>query len=541
MPAFVICLSHLQSCLPYLFIRKTESNPTMGVMRNFTDVAQLGWLQLSALALTLLLGWILFTIIYNLFFHPLRNIPGPLLHRATIIPWSIQILRGTQMFATQKMHDRYGPVVRLSPNHVAFTDARAWKGIYGSLVGHQSGMTELPKSRFFVKALDDTVTQIINADPTEHTLTRRALASGFSATSLRQQEHILVRYTDHLMSLLHSMCDDGLTPINAERWYNYLSFDITGDLIFGESFGCLDGSAYRPWIALLVEAMKFSTSMTVLALLSLSWLPRLFARAAGALGANPLGPMAAYNDALVRRRMAMPPGRPDLFEGLVRRQKELGFSHDKMCANAFILILGGSETTATTLAGATYKLLTNPGVYERLKGEVRGAFKSAEEITVSSANGLTYMLAVLNEALRMYPPIASNLVREVPRGGVEVAGRFMPGGTLVEVQPWSIHHSKENWHQPWEFRPERWLRDEDGDPAFKDDNLDTMQAFSTGPRNCIGRNLAFAQMRLALARLVYDFDMSLADESDGWFEKQRSYLLWDRAELNVYFKPVRRP
>lgn len=246
--------------------------------------------------------------------------------------------------------------------------------------------------------------------------------------------------------------------------------------------------------------------MTVLALLSLRWLPRLFARFAGLLGANPLGPMATYNDALVRRRMALPPGRPDLFEGLVRKQEELGFGQDKMCANAFILILGGSETTATTLAGATYKLLTNPEVYERLKAEVRGAFGSVEEINVKSVNGLTYMLAVLNEALRMYPPIASNLVREVPKGGVEVAGRFMPGGvsffvpssgdvvaltwdtqTLVEVQPWSIHHSKENWHEPWAFRPERWLRDGGGDPAFKDDNLESMQAFSTGPRNCIGR------------------------------------------------------
>lgn len=176
--------------------------------------------------------------------------------------------------------------------------------------------------------------------------------------------------------------------------------------------------------------MQFSTSMTVLSLLSPRWLPKLFARAAALLGANPLGPMAAYNDALVRRRMALPPGRPDLFEGLVRRQEKLGFSPEKMCANAFtILILGGSETTATTLVWPTYKLLTNPEVYRRLKGEVRGAFKSAGEINARSVNGLTYMLAVLDEALRMYPPIASNLVREVPRGGgVEVAGRFMPGG-----------------------------------------------------------------------------------------------------------------
>lgn len=124
----------------------------------------------DAINMQQLLGWMLATIIYNLFFHSL-------LHRASIIPWSIQILRGTQMFETQKMHDRYGPVVRLSPNHVAFTDPRAWEGIYSTLVGHKSSMTELPKSRAFVQALDDTVTQIINPGPEEHTKTRRALAS----------------------------------------------------------------------------------------------------------------------------------------------------------------------------------------------------------------------------------------------------------------------------------------------------------------------------------------------------------------------------
>ena len=46
-------------------------------------------------------------------------------------------------------------------------------------------------------------------------------------------------------------------------------------------------------------------------------------------------------------------------------------------------------------------------------------------------------------------------------------------------------------------------------------------------------------MRLILARIVYDFDMRLADDSKGWLERQKAYLLWDRIPLNVYFKPVR--
>jgi uncharacterized protein YybS (DUF2232 family) len=80
-------------------------------------------------------------------------------------------------------------------------------------------------------------------------------------------------------------------------------------------------------------------------------------------------------------------------------------SFDKLSSNAFILVLAGSETTATTLAGATYLILTHPDVLEKLKREVRSTFKEVSQININSVNNLTYMLAILNEALRMYPPV----------------------------------------------------------------------------------------------------------------------------------------
>lgn len=99
-----------------------------------------------------------------------------------------------------------------------------------------------------------------------------------------------------------------------------------------------------------------------------------------------------------------------------------------MSSNAFILILAGSETTATALSGVTYLLLTHTDVLERLKQEVRSTFKSADEININSVGRLSYMLAVLNEALRMYPPATANLVRQVPPGGAYIAGHFVAGG-----------------------------------------------------------------------------------------------------------------
>jgi cytochrome P450 len=94
---------------------------------------------------------------------------------------------------------------------------------------------------------------------------------------------------------------------------------------------------------------------------------------------------------------------------------------------------------------------------------------------------LSYMLAVLNEALRMYPPVTSNLVRVVPSGGAQIAGHFVPEGTYVEVQHWSINHSSDNFADPWEFKPERFINPSEGEV------LEALQAFSVGPRNCIGR------------------------------------------------------
>lgn len=97
-----------------------------------------------------------------------------------------------------------------------------------------------------------------------------------------------------------------------------------------------------------------------------------------------------------------------------------------MIANAEILIIGGSETTATLLSGVTYLLLKNPKAYKMLTHEVRTIFQSEEEINLISVNKLPYMLACLDEALRMYPPIANGLPRVCPMGGTNILGEYIP-------------------------------------------------------------------------------------------------------------------
>lgn len=119
------------------------------------------------------------TIVYNLFFHPLRKFPGPILRRASSIPWAIQHVRGNQPFETHKLHEKYGPVVRITPNHLSFTNAQAFKDIYGHLVGNKSGHAEMEKAIALNKPFDDVPHSIVSAGREKHGLLRRALSREF--------------------------------------------------------------------------------------------------------------------------------------------------------------------------------------------------------------------------------------------------------------------------------------------------------------------------------------------------------------------------
>jgi cytochrome P450 len=99
---------------------------------------------------------------------------------------------------------------------------------------------------------------------------------------------------------------------------------------------------------------------------------------------------------------------------------------DRLVSMTSGLLTAGTETTSTTLSGTIFLILTHPQVHERLKEEIRSTFKKAEDINFSSVHRLPYMIAVISEAMRMYPAVSLGLPREVPDGGCMIAGHFVP-------------------------------------------------------------------------------------------------------------------
>ncbi|KXJ88731.1 cytochrome P450 ClCP1 [Microdochium bolleyi] len=466
-------------------------------------------------------------VVYNLWLHPLSRFPGPLYMRATRIGHIFHSLRGTLPFDMLKLHEQYGDVVRIAPNELAFATVSSWQDIQGH---RTKGQPNFPKSNWFYRAIPDRPVDIISADREEHAMLRRTLANGFSDKGMREQQPLITKYIDLLIQRLHENCEDGQAELDVAAWYNWTTFDVIGDLAFGEPFGCLENSTTHPWIQMIFGMTRVGAAIQAMGIVPnlRNFLLRMM-------------PMAMRREALkheemaaakMKRRMAVGNERPDLINGLIARKDEWGITEAKLATNAGILIIAGSETTATLLAGVTYYLMKDPIALAKVTDEVRSLFKSEDDINFTSVSDLPYMLACLNEALRCYPPVAVGLPRDVPYGGATISDTFVPGGTIVSVHHWAMYHNKKYFRKPFEYKPERFL----GAEEFADDVKEVLQPFHVGPRNCIGRNLAYVEMRTILARVLFNFDLKMSDRSEGWL-KQKNFNLWEKPPLYAYLSP----
>ncbi|KAL0939222.1 trichothecene c-15 hydroxylase [Colletotrichum truncatum] len=473
-------------------------------------------------AVSLSFLYLFLSAIYNLTLHPLRKYPGPKLWAVSRIPYALMLLRGEPHKTILELHARYGDTVRVSPSELSFQSPDAWKDI----MGHRKG-----KNEENVKHPDFTEikhSDIISADRENHARYRRILSHGFSAKSMQEQQPIITSYINLLIERLHTISSQG--PVDVVAWYNYTTFDIIGDLAFGESFGCLDKSDYHPWVKIIFDSIKVINIL--FALKGFKWVEPVLKMFVPKSMTEKRDAHKELVRERVERRIQLGTPRPDFAESMLKKKGDESLTKDELYENSNVLIVAGSETTATALSGATYLLTTNPEALEKLTAEVRGAFASESDIDILSTAKLGYLQAVLEETLRRYPPVPSALPRITPPGGAEVCGKWIPGNTTLGVWQWPMYHNEKNFTKPFEFHPERWM----GDPEFKDDQLEAMKPFHTGPRNCLGMNLAYAEMRMILARVIWNFDLRLAEESRNWLE-QPVHILWNKSALKVHLTP----
>jgi hypothetical protein len=146
------------------------------------------------------------------------------------------------------------------------------------------------------------------------------MAHGFSEKAMRDQELLMRKYVDLLLEKLHGFCKEG-KPVVLSDWYNYTTFDIIGDLAFGEPFDCLAGSNYDEWIAGIFQAGQMGTILQ-----SLSFYPWVKHALLSLVPQSIQEGRKRHKErtsAKMARRMQNSEGRPDLIEGLLRKKDEL--------------------------------------------------------------------------------------------------------------------------------------------------------------------------------------------------------------------------
>ncbi|KAK8090591.1 Cytochrome P450 monooxygenase alt3 [Apiospora phragmitis] len=494
--------------------------------------------RLIAGSLALLTLYLVGRALYNIFLHPLRSYPGPKLWAASRLPWVLASLRGELAWSLLALHEQYGPVVRIAPDELSYTGTGdAWREIYG-----RRGADECPKCldgraiagpNIRTAAADG----IISAPHDKHARLRRAVAPAFSERALREQEGFLQLYTDKLVAQLRRCCcRDGSVeksggPQDMQRWYSLFAFDVMSDLAFGQPAGCLD-NVDQPWLQVLGARTKSIVWYQVLIYYGLDRWAKYFA---------PKSLMEARQKHLamtfekVQRRIQQKEDRKDFISYLLQNKTET-LNNRELVAMASSFIVAGSGTSSAALAGITYFLCRSPDKYQKLCAEIRSAFTSEADITLESTSRLSYLKAIIEEGLRLYPPSPSTFPRFVPGKGEEIEGKWVPGGTAVGVHQFSAGRSSINFKDAKAFIPERWLPLSEGS-EFANDNRAAMQPFSYGPRNCIGLNMAYAEIRLVLARLLWNFDIELLD--DQWMERQKTWLVWLKIPLLINLKSTK--
>lgn len=429
------------------------------------------------------------------------------------------------------LHEKYGQVVRVAPDELSFTDPAAWRDIYPQNFVRPHEYRGKPPG----KAAEN----LISASEPDHARFRRILAPAFSEKLVYEQEAMITEHVNLLVRKLKGLTKDGplqnTAVVDVLKWFNYTTFDIIGDFIWGSSFGCLDHGVSHPWIEVIAQ---FKVALIVGAFKFYPPLDRIL---------NFITPKSAMADLWmiwkttedkISQRLALSDHRKDVISYMVAgsdADPSHKMSREELEINSMLLVVAGSESVTTVLVGAIHWLVRTPAVLQNLVREVRTAYPKEEDITGASLSKLSYLNAVIQEVLRLCPTISDGMRRQIPIGGAPVAGHFLPEGTVVSIPQLATYQSPTNIYKPQEFHPDRWLGGEsDASSPYTSDRKDAFNPFSLGPHNCPGRALAHLETRLILTKLVWHFDLAVSQEKAvGKWERQAIFWFWEKQPMDV--------
>ncbi|KAI1746395.1 cytochrome P450 [Xylaria scruposa] len=462
----------------------------------------------------LIVSYVLWNV-YTVITSPLYSVPGPFISRWTDLHVRLRLLNGSKAHYVHSLHEKYGSVIRLGPNVIDVSDPGGVREIHKARSGY------LKDPNFYVGAKVRSVFSAL--DPAFHAQRRRLLGPCFAEASLANLEPAVIERARLAISKMkQEMTTVGCSDIL--HWWTLFAMDVISELCFGESFHLLEEgkkNQYAEDIAEMGSLLPLRGAFPWL-IWGAGYIP--FAKFFNNVALTRLR-VVAYGAQRTEDYLRLVENNPGgaqrtLFSNLIKGGSlKTALSPEDLTSESQSYITAGTDTTAITLTYLIYAVTRDNTVQTKLLKELENL---PDDFTHLHVRDLPYMNLVIEETLRLYGASQGSLPRVVPREGGSFLGHYIPGGTIVSTQNYSLHRDKRAFPDAERFDPSRWEN-----PS--DEAKNSFMPFGLGPRNCIGLNLARMELRLCAALFFKEFPTarlsSMHGMSDLDMEPQVNFLL----------------
>ncbi|KAL1838075.1 hypothetical protein VTJ49DRAFT_3095 [Mycothermus thermophilus] len=403
---------------------------------------------------------------------PLKRYPGPFLARWTNLYRLWHVYKGKYASHVKKLHEKYGPVVRLGPNMLDIDLPELCRVIYGTDGWAKSDLYTINSPVVNGKILYNMFSEV---DPARHAKTKRPVVRHFSVSAVQTLEPQVDSILTDFLKVLQQRYVETEKTCHFVDWLTYFAWDFMGMVTMSNKCGYLEkGFDFDGVLANNVELADYFALAG-----QMPWIDHL-------LDKNPIysfGPPGIPSVArfAIEKLTARAKGedknyiegKPDYMQYFLESKKTHPDLVDDGGVVSYLLLnlLAGADTVAITMHGLFYHLLKNPRVHTRLRAEVRAAFQPFQPAPYAQARALPYLDAVIREAMRYQPAFTMALERIVPPSGLRLPdGSVVPGGQIVGMNPYVLGRNKGLYGEDAdEFKPERWLRGEgEGEEEYKE-------------------------------------------------------------------------
>ncbi|KAI0536737.1 cytochrome P450 [Xylaria digitata] len=490
----------------------------MGNAFSFWSFSQ-PWLAYAAVGLVaILIVRGVYLVTYRLYFDPLAEFPGPRLAAATHwyeAYYDIFSQGGGQWtFQIRRLHEKYGPIVRINPDEIHIDDAEYYDVVFcNSAPNRPIDKTEKFRYRFSVP---EATVQTGLAEV--HRRRRAAIAPCFSKARIRSRNDDLQAIVDGISKRLSTEYAGTGKVFNVTFMWSAMASDIIMEIAFARPTDYSSAPDFTsPFAQAIAQAVNAAHVMTHFGFLvtALNSLPDIVL----AVLMPSFKPVLRFRKEMTQqiqgfldgdKSTSKQPSHPTIFhDALSADLPPEDMTLSRLQQEAMAVNGGAVETTSWALTVAVFHIVNNPSINSRLKRELTSAMPDPTKILPwNELEELPYLSAVIMEALRLSFGSVQRLPRVSRLGSLKYKDWTIPPNTAVSMDAYHMHMNETVFPNATEFEPDRWLGDPKG-PGGLRPLSSYMVSFSRGARNCLGMNLAWMELYVGLATIFRRHNLEL--------------------------------